>query len=131
MSAMAEVIDESIRNMTSNMVTKAAQEKVRLVLQYIIIAVPGGVCGALIYSRCLVSTTASLHSASRFRTAQIRAPTDGEERPRDDESRERSAGDGHREAEAASARGDHAHTSWSTIGFESGERYASLPGLVC
>jgi len=27
MSAMAEVIDESIRNMTSNMVTKAAQEK--------------------------------------------------------------------------------------------------------
>ena len=30
MSAMAEVIDESIRNMTSNMVTKAEQEKVRL-----------------------------------------------------------------------------------------------------
>lgn len=29
MSAMAEVIDESIRNMTSNMVTKADQEKVR------------------------------------------------------------------------------------------------------
>ena len=29
MSAMAEVIDESIRNMTSNMVTKAEQEKVR------------------------------------------------------------------------------------------------------
>jgi hypothetical protein len=28
MSAMAEVIDESIRNMTSNMVTKAEQEKV-------------------------------------------------------------------------------------------------------
>jgi Protein of unknown function (DUF1640) len=28
MSAMAEVIDESIRNMTSNMVTKADQEKV-------------------------------------------------------------------------------------------------------
>jgi len=27
MSAMAEVIDESIRNMTSNMVTKAEQEK--------------------------------------------------------------------------------------------------------
>jgi len=30
MSAMAEVIDESIRNMTSNMVTKAEQEKVSL-----------------------------------------------------------------------------------------------------
>ena len=29
MTAMAEVIDESIRNMTSNMVTKADQEKVR------------------------------------------------------------------------------------------------------
>jgi hypothetical protein len=28
MSAMAEVIDESVRNMTSNMVTKAEQEKV-------------------------------------------------------------------------------------------------------
>ncbi|KAK2463707.1 hypothetical protein APHAL10511_004458 [Amanita phalloides] len=32
MSAMAEVIDESIRNMTSNMVTKAEQEKESLVL---------------------------------------------------------------------------------------------------
>ena len=32
MTAMAEVIDESIRNMTSNMVTKADQEKVRPVL---------------------------------------------------------------------------------------------------
>src|SRR5882762_9132790 len=32
MSAMAEVIDESIRNMTSNMVTKADQEKVRMVI---------------------------------------------------------------------------------------------------
>jgi len=30
MSAMAEVIDESIRNMTSNMVTKADHEKVRI-----------------------------------------------------------------------------------------------------
>ncbi|KAH9479612.1 Protein FMP32, mitochondrial [Psilocybe cubensis] len=30
MSAMAEVIDESIRNMTSNMVTKAEQEKARI-----------------------------------------------------------------------------------------------------
>ena len=29
MTAMAEVIDESIRNMTSNMVTKADQERVR------------------------------------------------------------------------------------------------------
>jgi hypothetical protein len=29
MASMAEVIDESIRNMTSNMVTKADQERVR------------------------------------------------------------------------------------------------------
>ena len=29
MAAMAEVVDESIRNMTANMVTKADQEKVR------------------------------------------------------------------------------------------------------
>ena len=28
MTAMAEVIDESVRNMTHNMVTKAEQEKV-------------------------------------------------------------------------------------------------------
>lgn len=34
MTAMAEVIDESIRNMTSNMVTKADQEKVRVVLAF-------------------------------------------------------------------------------------------------
>lgn len=32
MTAVAEVIDESIRNMTSNMVTKADQEKVSLML---------------------------------------------------------------------------------------------------
>lgn len=32
MSAMAEVIDESVRNMTRNMVTKADQEKVRAFL---------------------------------------------------------------------------------------------------
>src|SRR5260221_4996894 len=32
MTAMAEVIDESIRNMTSNMVTKAEQEKVSTLL---------------------------------------------------------------------------------------------------
>jgi hypothetical protein len=30
MAAMAESIDESIRNMTSNMVTKADQERVRV-----------------------------------------------------------------------------------------------------
>jgi Protein of unknown function (DUF1640) len=34
MSAMAEVIDESIRNMTSNMVTKAEQEKVRIAYEF-------------------------------------------------------------------------------------------------
>jgi hypothetical protein len=34
MGAMAEVIDESIRNMTSNMVTKAEQEKVSATTAY-------------------------------------------------------------------------------------------------
>ena len=33
MTAMAEVIDEAIRNMTSNMVTKSQQEKVCLLQQ--------------------------------------------------------------------------------------------------
>lgn len=37
MSAMAEVIDESIRNMTSNMVTKAEQEKVSFYGYYLFI----------------------------------------------------------------------------------------------
>lgn len=37
MSAMAEVIDESIRNMTSNMVTKADQEKVFVWLLFLVI----------------------------------------------------------------------------------------------
>lgn len=39
MSAMAEVIDESIRNMTSNMVTKAEQEKVCIVYELIYISI--------------------------------------------------------------------------------------------
>ncbi len=40
MSAMAEVIDESIRNMTSNMVTKAEQEKVRVFILLSIVVHP-------------------------------------------------------------------------------------------
>ncbi|KAJ7801917.1 DUF1640-domain-containing protein [Mycena olivaceomarginata] len=39
MTAMAEVIDESVRNMTSNMVTKAEQEKVHVV-DCLVAAVP-------------------------------------------------------------------------------------------
>lgn len=35
MRAMAEVIDESVRNMTSNMVTKADQEKVSVKTLYL------------------------------------------------------------------------------------------------
>ena len=44
MSAMAEVIDESIRNMTSNMVTKAEQEKV-------------GVCALRVNFLCIITDT--------------------------------------------------------------------------
>lgn len=40
MSAMAEVIDESIRNITSNMVTKTDQEKVRVHHLRVIVVLP-------------------------------------------------------------------------------------------
>ena len=56
MSAMAEVIDESIRNMTSNMVTKADQEKVLSVTSVMSCPVE-------------IAWTESLHSASRLRAA--------------------------------------------------------------
>ena len=71
MSAMAEVIDESIRNMTSNMVTKADQEKVRAV------CLP--TCeDQLTDTRLLMRladpvSTASLHTAGRLRTTQVGA----------------------------------------------------------
>jgi hypothetical protein len=61
MKAMAEVIDESVRNMTGNMVTKAQQEKVYL-------------CSCL-HSTPLTLHPASIHSASRCRTAQVRTTT--------------------------------------------------------
>lgn len=67
MSAMAEVIDESIRNMTSNMVTKADQEKVRYPHEDL-------------YFTCLhVLVSAPLYPTSRLCTDQVRATTDGEE----------------------------------------------------
>lgn len=56
MSAMAEVIDESIRNMTSNMVTKAEQEKVRVIA---FLSVPQLTLGCLL--------VASLYPTSRLR----------------------------------------------------------------
>ena len=55
MTAMAEVIDESVRNMTSNMVTKADQEKVHLLFREEPLP------------RLTSDTTASLHSTSRLR----------------------------------------------------------------
>ena len=73
MSAMAEVIDESIRNMAANMVTKADQEKVN------------SYCG--IYEGDLIPTfwPATLYPAGRLCADQVRAAAHGEERPRDDQ----------------------------------------------
>ena len=45
MAAMAEVVDESIRNMTANMVTKADQEKVRAIFN--LVAIPLVISGVL------------------------------------------------------------------------------------
>jgi hypothetical protein len=57
MTAMAEVIDESIRNMTSNMVTKAEQEKVRI----------ARIVGAVPYRNPSTTTLnkSTLHKSSR------------------------------------------------------------------
>ena len=87
MSAMAEVIDESIRNMTSNMVTKADQEKVRLSLYF---------CTFDSSSEThLVARVAPLYSAGRLCAAEVRTPAHGEERARDDQGGERPACNGH------------------------------------
>lgn len=64
MSAMAEVIDESVRNMTRNMVTKAEQEKV---------------LDILLSSTFINSLVATLHAASGFCADQIGTTTHGEE----------------------------------------------------
>jgi hypothetical protein len=69
MAAMAEVIDESIRNMTANMVTKADQEKVctqpkiPLSLRFV---TPGFII-------------ASIQTAGGLCPAQVRTAHDGEE----------------------------------------------------
>ena len=65
MSAMAEVIDESIRNMTANMVTKADQEKVVVPLPVVVPVAD--------------KTSATLHPTGGLRTDQIRASAHGEE----------------------------------------------------
>lgn len=65
MTAMAEVIDESIRNMTSNMVTKAEQEKVSSATFRFVF-------------RFRYMPTASLHSASGLCSNQVGAPAHGE-----------------------------------------------------
>ncbi len=85
MTALAEVIDESIRNMASNMVTKADQEKVRILLCS---------CATALFDQgtsermpctpaCL--HTASLHTTGRLCSVEIRAAAHGEERARDDQ----------------------------------------------
>ena len=70
MSAMAEVIDESIRNMTSNMVTKADHEKVCVSSLY-----------PFAYHRrrkqnMRFPQIATLHAAGRLCSTQIRAPAE-------------------------------------------------------
>lgn len=82
MTAMAEVIDESVRNMTSNMVTKADQEKVSMLPR----------SAALLPCMRSNACTASLYAASRLCSAKVRAAADGAERSRDGESGERPAG---------------------------------------
>ena len=83
MTALAEVIDESIRNMTSNMVTKADQEKVSF-KQGCISPLSTNAAFRTFATRNL----APIHPESRLCSTQIRASTHGEERPRNDESRE-------------------------------------------
>ena len=80
MTAMAEVIDESIRNMTSNMVTKADQEKV---------------CGSRKESGLCIDagTIAPLYTTSGLCAAQVRVAADGEERPCDAQGGERPSRD--------------------------------------
>jgi hypothetical protein len=62
MSAMAEVIDESVRNMTGNMVTKADQEKVSL---YTVVYTRN------VAPKTMVVRTAPIHSASRLCATQV------------------------------------------------------------
>lgn len=76
MSAMAEVIDESIRNMTSNMVTKADQDKVSLVC-------------ALYALPWVNSAIAPLHATSRLCSDQIGTAAHAQERPVHPQGRER------------------------------------------
>jgi hypothetical protein len=78
MGAIAEVIDESIRNMKSNMVTKADQEKA---------------CYTWTARRPLALTQLlePLHTTGRLCAAQVGAAADGEERFVDDQSGERAA----------------------------------------
>ena len=83
MSAMAEVIDESIRNMTSNMVTKADHEKVRVFSRahhHLLSAqiTNRGFYYLFAHAR-LRSHTATLHAAGRLCAAQIGAPAEREE----------------------------------------------------
>jgi hypothetical protein len=68
MSAMAEVIDESIRNMTSNMVTKADQEKVRMVI-----------CTTSRFGIFMQPWLAPLYTTSGLCTNKVRTAADGEE----------------------------------------------------
>ena len=114
MTAMAEVIDESIRNITSNMVTKAEQEKVciptLLASARSLLMMSTNMVFCLLPG--MLQPIAPIYPESRLRPAQVRAAAHGEERPVVDESGERPPCDGSREAQAALARGDYADTGW-------------------
>ncbi len=101
MAAIAEVIDESIRNMTSNMVTKSDQEKVRALTSLKIVP----------FSSAL--PPASIYPESGLRTTEVRVAVNGEERPRDDESRERSCHLRPRETKTTASGGDCANAGGS------------------
>ena len=73
MAAMAEVIDESIRNMTANMVTKADQEKVCPP------PTPSFIMSLLFRTHSCGRSVASVQTTGRLRATQVRATHDGEE----------------------------------------------------
>lgn len=75
MTAMAEVIDESIRNMTSNMVTKADQEKVSLLLHdpKHIPDLPDPILSILSRTECITLSFLRTFSTNTLRRSTLRS----------------------------------------------------------
>jgi putative heme degradation protein len=67
MSSMADVVDESIKNMASNMVTKADQEKVSVITH------------ATMSIVLITRIVATIHPEGGFCATQVRTPDDGAE----------------------------------------------------